>query len=220
MKINKTIAISILFILITLVDLYAVYFKNSEVEFIVKPLITVVLAIMCLVSLRKVNFWLLSGLFFSFWGDVFLVFTAPNFFIYGLVSFLIAHILYIKMTVNFITGKSIKTIVKTAIPFVLFLIVLLWFVQSGAGEMFVPVIVYGTVISVFGTLSLVNYNQQKTTSNLWLFIGALTFMFSDSLIAIGKFSGLSLNLGVYIMLTYCVAQYLIVKSVIKKSSNQ
>ena len=216
MKLTKPLVFSILFLLVTLVDLYAVFFKLETVEFIAKPLITVVLALLYLVSVKKANFWLLSGLCFSFWGDVLLLFDLPNFFIFGLVSFLIAHVLYIKMTLNFIKDKKLNLFIKASVPFVMFLIGLLWFVKDGAGEMFIPVAVYGVVISVFGTMALVNYQQQKNTANLWLLLGALIFMFSDSLIAVGKFSGMQIDFGIFIMLTYCIAQYLIVKSLISK----
>jgi uncharacterized membrane protein YhhN len=84
--------------------------------------------------------------------------------------------------------------------------------------MLIPVIIYGIIISTFGTLTLLNYLQQKSTENLWLFLGTLIFIVSDSFLAINKFYGTREVYGVTIMITYIVAQYLICKAMIVKDS--
>jgi uncharacterized membrane protein YhhN len=50
----------------------------------------------------------------------------------------------------------------------------------------------------------------------WCFAGAISFMISDSLLAINKFmQPLAIYAGLAIMLTYLLAQYLIVEGVLK-----
>ena len=77
---------------------------------------------------------------------------------------------------------------------------------------------YGLTISTFGSAALLNYRGNKSTENLWLFIGALIFIGSDSLIALEKFYEPNELYGVAIMVTYILAQFLICKSMIAKSA--
>lgn len=207
---------SILFLLVAIVDLFAVINQCKSLEIIFKPLLMSTLVIVYLFSVKKANFWLVSALFFSFWGDVFLL-DKNNNFVFGLASFLIAHIMYIKMTHSFLHGISLVKTLTAAIPFVTLFAVLLYVVYPNLNELLVPVIIYGIVISFFGALTLLNYRQNKTTYNSWLLLGAILFITSDSLIAINNFYRPDLIFEIAIITLYIVSQYLIVKSVILKA---
>jgi uncharacterized membrane protein YhhN len=183
---------------------------------ILKPLLMTALVIVYLLSVKKPNFWLVSGLFFSFWGDVFLL-DKTNYFVFGLASFLIAHFMYIKMTSKFLNKPSISKIIKSAIPFVLLFACLLFLIKDNLGEMLIPVIVYGLAISTFGTCALLNYQQEKSTANTWLFLGALIFIASDTMIALNNFYSPKHLFDVLIIALYIVSQYLIVKAMIAKN---
>ena len=86
--------------------------------------------------------------------------------------------------------------------------------------MTIPVIIYGVVISSLGAISLLNYIQEKSTVNLWLFLGAIIFIISDGLIAVRKFINPNEIYQICIMLTYIVAQYLICKAIIAKTLDE
>ncbi len=129
---------------------------------------------------------------------------------FGLVAFLISHIMYIKIT-------SISKITIAILPFLVFVIILLSVLKNHLGEMLIPVIIYGIVISVFGIVVTLNYITNKTKANLYLFFGALFFIVSDSILAINKFHNPKEIFGFLIMLTYIVAQFLIYKGMIGKS---
>ena len=85
--------------------------------------------------------------------------------------------------------------------------------------MIIPVIIYGTVICSFGAISLLNYSKEKSIGNLCLFLGTIIFIISDGLIAVHKFINPNEIYQIYIMLTYIVAQYLICKAIILKTSD-
>ena len=208
---------SILFLIVTLLHLYGC-FNNEILAFSTKPFLMVSLVILYLVSTKKPNFWLVSALFFSFWGDVFLLFK-EEFFLFGLASFLVAHFLYIKITAGFLKKIGFKKIVLVSLPFVAILLGLLFLIKDNLGEMLIPVIVYGFTICSFGAVALLNYLQEKSTENLWLFLGALIFIASDSMIAINRFYEPKELYTISIMVTYIVAQYLICKAMIVKDSN-
>lgn len=205
----------ILFLAVVFLHLTGILFYE-KLAFISKPFLMVTLVIVYLVSVKKANFWFVSALFFSFWGDVLLLFK-EQFFVLGLASFLIAHILYIKIVSTYIKKISFKKVVLASLPFVVVLCLLLFLIKDNLGEIKIPVIIYGLVISCFGAFSLLNYQQEKNKANLGLFLGIVIFIISDSIIAINKFYVPTENYQLYIMITYILAQYLICKAVIAKS---
>lgn len=214
-KQTKITLTSILFLLVAIADVYAVITQNKSLEIIFKPLLMTTLAIVYLVSVKKPNFWLISALFFSFWGDVFLLDKA-NYFVFGLASFLIAHIMYIKMTSQFVQKWTYLKLLKSAIPFVVLFVGLLSLIYNNLGEMLLPVVVYGVAISIFGAFALLDYSEEKSTANTWLLLGAILFIASDSLIALNNFYTPKRLFDIAIIVLYIVSQYLIVKAVIAK----
>ena len=206
---------SIVFLLVAIIDVYAVITQNKSLEMIFKPLLMTTLAVVYLVSVKKPSFWLISALFFSFWGDVFLLDKA-NYFVFGLGSFLLAHIIYVKITTDFLKKNSFAKILSSAIPFVLLFASVFYLIYENLGEMLLPVIVYGVAISTFGTAALLNYRQEKSTSNSWLLLGAIIFIASDSLIALNNFYSPKHLFDVSIISLYIVSQYLIVKAIVAK----
>ena len=67
-----TIASSI-FLAVVVLHIFGIL-SNDFLAFISKPFIITTLVIIYLVSVKKPNFWYVSALFFSFWGDVLLLF--------------------------------------------------------------------------------------------------------------------------------------------------
>lgn len=215
-KKTRIIVASVLFLIITLLHLYGRVY-NEMLAFVTKPLLMVSLAVVYLTSVKKPSFWFVSALFFSFWGDVFLLFN-EKFFLYGLASFLLAHILYIKILSSDLKQISFVKIITTSIPFIFAFGSVVYLIRDSVGEMLIPVIIYGIIISTFGVITLLNFLHTKSTENLWLFLGATIFIVSDSLIAINKFYEAREIYGISIMITYIVAQYLICKAMIVKDS--
>ncbi|MBE7660529.1 lysoplasmalogenase [Tenacibaculum finnmarkense] len=207
---------SIIFLIIAILDVYAVITQHKSLEIICKPLLMTSLVIVYLVSLKKgekANFWLVSALFFSFWGDVFLL-DKTNYFVFGLGSFLVAHIMYIKMTANFLKKTAVIQILKSAVIFVALFVTIFLLIKDNLGEMLVPVLVYGTAISGFGTCALLNYQQEKSTENTVLLLGAILFIASDSGIALNNFYSPTHFFDIAIIILYVLAQFLIVKAIL------
>ena len=206
---------SIFFLTVVVLHLYGLV-SNTTIAFYTKPFLMISLVIVYLTSTRSPSFWYVSALFFSFWGDVLLLFK-ESLFVYGLASFLLAHLFFIKVTLGFLQKISLKQVVVSSFPFVIFLFGLLYLIKDNLGVMLIPVVVYGITISSFGAVALLNYINKKTTENLWLFLGAVFFIASDGMIAIHRFYEPQEIYSISIMITYIVAQYLICKAIIVKT---
>ena len=215
--INKTriYAATIVFLLTSGLHIFGLFYNTFLANY-TKPFLIPTLGILYVVSAKKIDFWVIGALAFSCLGDILLLDKA-QYFVFGLGSFLVAHLLYIKLTASEIQKVSWKEMLLVSIPFVLFLFGLLQLLYPNLNEMKIPVIVYGIVISSFGASALLLYRQEKSTENGWLLLGALLFILSDSLIAINSFYSANEMYSFLIMTTYIVAQYFIVKSFIVKS---
>ncbi|WP_157730164.1 lysoplasmalogenase [Tenacibaculum jejuense] len=203
--------------MVSIIEIYAVIYNKNELDFIFKPLITSTLVALYLVSVTKPNFWYVSALFFSFWGDVLLLFP-EDFFVLGLLSFLITHVIYIKIISGFIKKIKLGTKMFSFLAFLIYFSAIIFLIQNNLKELFFPVIMYGIVISLFGTTALLNYINNKTTESLWLFIGALIFILSDTILALHKFYSPQPIFLNSIMITYIVAQFYICKGMISKGN--
>ncbi|WP_431165570.1 lysoplasmalogenase [Tenacibaculum halocynthiae] len=215
-KQTKITIASVLFLLVAIADVYAVITQNKVIEMIFKPLLMTTLVVVYLLSVKKPNFWFVSGLFFSFWGDVFLL-DKESFFVFGLGSFLLAHVIYIKITTGFLQKDLTAKMITSAIPFVLLFGCLLYLIYDNLEEMLIPVIVYGVTIATFGASALLNYRQEKSMANSWLLLGAIIFIASDSLIALNNFYAAKHLFDIAIIVLYIISQYLICKAMIAKN---
>lgn len=152
---------------------------------------------------NKIGIWLGIGLVFSLGGDIILAFP-KEYFVFGLASFLVAQIAY---SVSFSIGNPIH--ILRLLPYAIFGAAYFYWISPGIGSaLLVPVAVYVSAICVMGWRSSA---REVAGRDLVLGIaGALSFIVSDSLIALGQFTEYKLPLhGILIMGTYYLAQILI-----------
>lgn len=211
----------ILFWIIAFADILAVAFNNNQIHLLAKPLLLPVLIFTLLFTTEACNKkgLIITGLVFSFMGDVFLLFEDRNamFFIFGLVCFLLTHLFYILF---FLSIKSTGESLLKKRPYLILLVAaytaaLLFLLIPALGPLLIPVILYAVILSMMLLCSLQAYRKVFPQSGKLFISGAVFFVVSDSLLAINKFYAPLAWAGGFIMTTYCLAQYLIVKGFIK-----
>ena len=201
-------------------------FNNAQLEYYFKPLLIALLAgyfisqtNMIAISLKK---WILLALFFSWAGDVLLMFEPKDkiFFLLGLSSFLLAHIFYIVFFHFTRVGEKVKGNPWLLLVVVIYYAVLINLLSPYLGDMKIPVLVYGIVISFMFMLAMHMLFIKNKTAGKWMMFGALLFVVSDSVLAINKFYQSFEGAGIIIMLTYGLAQLFIVEGAVKYISLQ
>ena len=138
------------------------------------------------------------------------------YFIVGLVSFLLAHLCYL---VLFLRQRHRQT--KPFIPIILlylYSLVFGYYISESLGSMLVPVIAYEIVILLMASASFLRKGAVTSFSYKMVVFGALSFLISDSILAINKFYVEVPLSGIWIMITYALAQYLIVIGILKSES--
>ncbi len=186
----------------------------SQLHYITKPAIVMSLIIFFWKESHSVsksirNLTLLA-LVFSLLGDVLLMFVeqSPNYFMVGLVAFLLAQLMYILVFLKH-RNPSKKLIWSITILDV-YGIGLFLFLKDYLGDMLIPVLIYMLVILTMATTSFLREGKVSEISYGFVVLGAILFMVSDSLLALNKFYYELPFSSILIMLTYALAQYFIV----------
>lgn len=211
----------ICYIGILAVHLAGIVFNIQLLEYIIKPMIVIWLLLYFLSQIVSINSglkkWILAALFFSWTGDVLLLFQQNNsvFFLLGLSAFLIAHIFYIIFFNRVRVNESVRGNVWLLLIVVIYYSSLISLLYSHLGGMKLPVLVYGIVISWMFMLAMHMLFIKNKTAGKWMMTGALLFVISDSLLAVNKFYQPFAIAGVVIMLSYGLAQLFIVEGAIK-----
>ncbi len=183
---------------------------------VIKVLAVAPLALIAFRVLRDRDGLLLANsLTFSTLGDMFLGIDGERLFVFGLASFLIAHLLYI---VLFVRNRS-KSVISSAGQKVLAALVMIFSVAMFAwlwpnlGDLKLPVAAYLCAITGMGvTATRAGFRAP------WVVIGAMLFIVSDSLIAVGKFKS-PIEYGNYLIwATYYIGQLFIALGFIREKN--
>jgi uncharacterized membrane protein YhhN len=207
-------------------DVLALLMSGDTLHRTLKPFIMITIGGYYLYSVRKegLSIAVLGAIFLSWLGDVLLLFSEELYFKSGLSAFLLAHICYI---ISYRQHKKKKDDalmkiqkVRFSLPIILAgtgLMVVLW---PHLDEFRLPVFLYAVVLIIMTLNALFRYGH-TTLESFWLvFVGAILFMVSDSILAIGKFIFATAHFAVFIMATYIVAQFLIIEGLIRHCKDQ
>lgn len=205
-----------LFLVAAIIHLYAVASLMQQAEMITKYLMMPMLLLHVIFNAQKKMqevLFLIVALLFCWFGDIFLMYTAENdnYFLFGLAAFLIAHVFYI-FSFRKLRKSDQKSNFKMgyAIPVLIYSGGLMAYVIPHLGNMLIPVIAYAIVISIMVLAALMRMGKTTSYSFSFVLYGAILFVISDSIIAVNKFTSPITNAGLFIMVTYIMAQYLIV----------
>lgn len=120
-----------------------------------------------------------AGLLLSFLGDLFLIGTSERAFLFGLGSFLLAHIAYIVAFVTY--GYDRKWVIAAAIPITaITVITAIWLAPSIPADLLIPVRVYSVVI---GLMVIAAFGSRGAGASGLVVAGALMFFVSDLSVA-------------------------------------
>jgi uncharacterized membrane protein YhhN len=224
----------LIFLVLVLLNLWAEYTFSRQLIFLTKPLLITTLGAWFFFEtkdndslFRKL---ILLALVFSIGGDTLLMFVEgdpgrPHFFLFGLASFLVAHIFYLTAFVKYPSDK-LGIVNRKKWWITIFAVYIAFFnyylLPDVPKEMQVPVLVYSLAIMTM-LIACLNLNGKVPVQTFWiLFVGAFLFMISDTIIAINKFKNTDFTIPfarIWIMSLYLLGQYLIVIASAQINSN-
>lgn len=175
---------SLPFLFLTLALLSGVYYgiryagapTERKYSTLVKPLALIFITLAAIVS--GANVLVIFAFALSALGDYFLATKGERGFRAGLAAFSLAHICF---SVFFYTKAGDYSLLA-AVLFTLYYIALMAAIWSFVGKMRTSVLVYGFLLTMMAILAF------GSTYGIWLKLGVVLFVLSDSLIALEKFS--------------------------------
>jgi uncharacterized membrane protein YhhN len=197
--------------LFAILNLRAVFAGAHHQEYVFKPLTTLLIAVLAATARRGVDSryrsWTVAGLLCSLAGDVFLMLPGDRF-VPGLASFLAAHVCYIAA----FTRGGWRASPAPAVACGGYLMVLMWWLLPAAGDVRVPVAVYGLVICTMAWQALERHRSLGGAAPALAAAGAALFVVSDTALAINRFIAPFWLAPLAVMGTYVPAQWLIALS--------
>lgn len=208
-----------IFSVISMIEILQISFGNEEFRIFTKPLIIPLLIVIYYFSLIKktsiVRDPIIAGLLFSWFGDILL--QKESMFLLGLICFLATHVFYTFFLVGTHSGKTsyFKLRPVMLIAVLAYLIEFMYLLWPSLADMKVPVLIYAIIICIMLSSAIWQYQKLDDRTSLFLIVGAIFFVLSDSILAINKFKNPFSHAGIYIMTTYILAQLFIVIGAIR-----
>ena len=222
MKNRSSLLLHLVFAVIVIVELCGRFLDNINLEYMVKPLIMIWMAVYFLLFGKKKAFVVpvLLAFFFSWLGDNFLMFSGRNelFFFAGVGGFFCAQITYIYTFSKYSEKGGRGYLQKNPLLALVFLAylggILILLFPGLEGVMKPIIIVYALSLVGMSLMALNRKGRVGHRSYLLVFVGSILFLLSDSMIALNKFYSEFWLAGFWIMISYMAAQYLIMRGLI------
>jgi len=170
------------------------------------------------VNLLAINWFLVIALIFGMLGDISLMIGREGkWFMIGLGSFLVGHIFYI-ITYLLLSASSLLQFPPIGWFLLLPLVGLTLFfflrIKGKMGELQIPTMIYLVVIFLVSFFAMLLLSVFSPLAFIFVYLGPILFIISDGLIAVDKFDTKISNEGVYVMITYVLAQLFITQGII------
>jgi len=203
---------NLLILICGLATIFSDKMADRKYFYILKPLTTILIILFAYTleptysSLYK-NL-LIIGLTFSLLGDIFLM--SERFFLPGLISFLITHLLYI---CAFGLETVTISLVWIWIPLIIIGGMFYKYLFSYLGKLKIPVLIYLNVIVLMAWQAIQLNTYWGTTPTLLAMMGSILFMISDASLALNRFVEPLPKAQLIVLGTYYLAQWCIASSI-------
>ena len=200
-------------LILSLMYFLTIRFPNLSGRWIIKSLSVLLLSIFAYYNCtNSIALLFAISLLFSSIGDAFLCLNQEKFFVQGLVSFLVAHILYSVSFYSQFHPHSTFLDSHLILNVILFIyaIIMAKILTPKLGKLKIPVYIY---MSALITMGIGGINTMF--SNHILIIGIILFIISDSLLAIQKFLNSFKGIDYLIWSSYYLGQLFIVFGALK-----
>ena len=206
------IILTVLAVISALIHMWGEYQGPGVLIYLFKPLTMLLIILIALLAneppSRRYKAAIIVGLLFSLAGDILLIQVLDTF-ILGLLSFLAAQVIY---TYAFRAGRPFKFNLFAVLPFAVYGVLIYVLLKPELDGMALPVAAYIVVIMVMAWQAWDQWDDVRRRWALLAFVGALLFIFSDSLLALNRFLEPFAAARALTLTTYFSAQWLISNS--------
>ncbi|MBO0321129.1 lysoplasmalogenase [Muricauda sp. CAU 1633] len=189
-------------------------FTGHNLYLLFKPLTTILIVSLLFFAPKqghpKFKLIMMVAFGFCLLGDILLL--NPAYFVFGLIAFLLAHILFI---VGFIKHKNFQFhwgsfVLLFAIGGFIF-----FWLKPDLGDFMIPVLIYVLVITCMAWQGIGLFLRDKGKAYSWIALAVILFMLSDTMLAVNKFKAPFAYSSVLILGTYWLSIGLLANATFK-----
>jgi uncharacterized membrane protein YhhN len=209
MDLKKYLPFTLFFIVLFVLNL--LFFDVlTQYRVVAKPMIMASLIGFYIAFVQKQDNIFIVAMIFALLGDIFLLFESEQMFMVGLGCFLLMQILYAMTFKKHATSYAFPILF---LPLVLGSMVIFGKLLPNLGSLQIPVIGYAVAIL---TMAYFGFNRDKTLPGYWLITtGVVFFVISDLALAWAKFKAPFAWHEHVVIVTYMIAQYLIIRGMVE-----
>jgi uncharacterized membrane protein YhhN len=198
------------FLLTAMIYLVFVSFISYPVTTLLKPIpiICLIVGVLQMNVLSRAKTFIVLALSFSLLGDVVLTLPVSLTLELGIGCFLLAHCFYITLFLKAFRYQFSHFVYY--LPVLLVMIISANILIPALGFLLIPVVIYFCIL-MFMVFSAFQVNQQ----GLLIAMGALSFMISDLILGFNLFIYPQMNVPIFIMFSYYIAQLLLTWGLVK-----
>lgn len=206
----------VLFFIVAVIEVFSEYKDNKKLEYGTKPLLMPLLILFYIfgvlenASISNVDWFIMVALIGGWAGDIFLMLeNEDKWFLFGMGAFLVNQIFYIVsflLSIPNIANFSIWGLFLLGPALLILFFTVPRFIKK-TEDMKIPVIVYMAAILTMHIAALLRLANFSGLPFVLVYVGSISFIFSDAMIALNKWAGEFLNARLVIMTTYLLAQF-------------
>ncbi|MFX1309654.1 MAG: lysoplasmalogenase [Promethearchaeota archaeon] len=214
----------VIFFIIAIIEGFGEHKDNKKIIYITKPLLMPLLILFYIfgvfeatAAITRIDWFIVVALIGGCAGDIFLMLKDQDkWFIFGMGAFLVNQIFYIIsffVSISNITNFNIWGIFLLG-PVILLLIFMVPRFINKTEDMKIPVLVYLVAILLMHIAAILRLAEFQGLPFILVYIGSISFIFSDATIAVNKWDTEVTHGRLIIMTTYVMAQFYITLGVL------
>ena len=214
------VAVGCAYAVLVVIHLVACARHAEKLRVVTKPLLMLMLLAVYLTADQELIVFVVLALVLAVIGDTLLLRTQPLWVFFGGLAFLLGHVMYVCAFAQDIRFDTLPAAIWLAVLVYLAAGVLVYrAVRAKLGALKGPTIAYITVLCAMNLAALLRFASLGTMLALATLIGALIFLVSDFLLLLHEYRRPLPHADFIIMLTYCLAQSIIIASILAAGTN-
>ncbi len=179
--------LTLLYTCIVTVDLFAEYFSNTQVVYVLKPLISAMVILIYYFNSQKKNIFFMIALALALVSSILFIGNETEVLLLAVSVFAVHRICLIILLLKIL---QIRDFIPVAIACLPVLLIFFYLLSINSNLPLVSVILFSLnniIIAFFCGIVIANYMMKKENNNAWLLISALMFIALQMIVYIEKF---------------------------------
>lgn len=186
-KINKLEWFTILYFIVSIIEITAEYLYNESLIFIFKPLLPLLIIIIYCIESNKKNKLFIVAMVFSIITNLLFIPNVADYLFFAIIAFLIHRVIIMYLLIKINPIKDFIPFLLASAPFLLVFFYLFIETDNIPENSYAILILQNLIMSVFAGIALSNYVMNDNKQNSILLISAFLFVLLQFVIFIEKY---------------------------------